>query len=85
MNLIARAALVAGIMLLAATPSWAKTADCNAEYKAIKAAIRGTENKADFMAACEAGTETIPGGAAAAPVAPPVAAPAAPAFPAIYL
>jgi hypothetical protein len=70
----------------AAAPASAKTAkECNAEYAANKAAIKGAgQKKADFIAACKAGNETIPGGAAAAPAgaapAPaPAAAPAAPA------
>ena len=70
----------AGISLaLVALPATAKTAkECNAEYAANKAAIRGVQKKADFVAACRAGTETIPGGAAAGPAAPaptPTAAP----------
>jgi hypothetical protein len=47
---------------------------CNAEYAANKAAIRSSgQTKRDFVAACRAGNETIPQGAAAAP---PAAAPA---------
>ena len=42
--------------------------ECNAEYAANKAAIRSSgQRKADFIAACRAGNETIPQGAAAAP------------------
>ena len=49
--------------------------ECNAEYAANKAAIRSSgQRKADFIAACRAGNETIPQGAAAAPA--PVPAPA---------
>jgi hypothetical protein len=49
--------------------------ECNAEYAANKAAIRSSgQKKADFVAACRAGNETIPQGAAAAP--PPAPAPA---------
>jgi hypothetical protein len=45
--------------------------DCNAEYAANKDAIKsGGQTKRDFVAACRSGTETIPNGAAAAPVAP---------------
>ena len=54
-----------------------KTASqCNAEYAANKAAIKASgQTKRDFVAACRAGNETIPQGAAAAP-APAPAAPA---------
>src|SRR5271165_2673506 len=49
--------------------------ECNAEYAANKAAIRSSgQRKSDFVAACRAGNETIPQGAAAAPA--PVPAPA---------
>ena len=59
-------------------PASAKTAkECDAEYAANKPAIQGAkEKKKDFITACRAGTETIPGGAAAAPVSAPAAAPA---------
>lgn len=75
----------------APTPAPAPTAtagksakECNAEYAANKAAIRSSgQRKADFVAACRSGTETIPQGAAAAPTpasAPtPAPAPMAPA------
>jgi hypothetical protein len=69
----------------AAEPALAKTAkECSAEYSANKAAIKGAgQKRADFIAACKAGTETVPaGGAAAAPAAAapaPAATPAAPA------
>jgi hypothetical protein len=64
----------------------AKTAkECNAEYSTNKAAIKAAgQKKADFIAACKAGTETIPTAPAAATPAPapasaaPAAAPAAP-------
>ena len=73
----------------AAAPAAATTAaatggksakDCNAEYAANKDAIKGAgQKKKDFIAACRAGTETIPS-AGAAPAAPAAApAPAAPA------
>ena len=40
--------------------------ECDAEYTANKAAIQGGgQKKADFVTACRAGTEVIPGGAAA--------------------
>ncbi len=49
-----------------------KTAkECNAEYAANKDAIKGSgQTKKDFVAACRAGSENIPGGAAAAAPAP---------------
>src|SRR5271165_1451249 len=49
--------------------------ECNAEYAGNKAAIRSSgQRKADFIAACRAGNETIRQGAAGAPA--PVPAPA---------
>lgn len=66
-------------LVFACSPASAKTVkECNAEYAANKAAIQGTQKKADFIAACRAGTEVIPGAAAAAPQAAPAqtAAPA---------
>ena len=53
-----------------------KTASqCDAEYAANKAAIKASgQTKRAFVAACRAGTETIPQGAAAAPA--PASAPA---------
>jgi len=69
------------MMVALAPQSFAKTVkECDAEYSANKAAIKGSgQKKADFVAACRAGTETIPGGAAAStPAAPaPAQAPAA--------
>ncbi len=51
--------------------------ECNAEYAANKAAIRSSgQKKADFVAACRAGNETIPQGAAAAPAPAPAPTPA---------
>jgi hypothetical protein len=49
-----------------------KTASqCNADYAANKATIRSSgQTKREFVAACRAGNETIPQGAAAAPPAP---------------
>ena len=45
---------------------------CDAEYAANKAAIQGGgQKKADFITACRAGTEVIPGGAAATTLATP--------------
>jgi hypothetical protein len=51
----------------------AKTASqCDAEYAANKAAIRASgQTKREFVAACRAGNETIPQGAAAAPAPAP--------------
>lgn len=64
------------MMAALAPQAFAKTVkECDAEYSANKAAIKGAgQKKADFVAACRAGTETIPGGAAAS--APPAQAPA---------
>ena len=55
-----------------------KTASqCDAEYAANKAAIKASgQTKRAFVAACRAGTETIPQGAAAAPAPAPAPAPA---------
>jgi hypothetical protein len=54
--------------------------ECDAEYAANKDAIKGAgQKKKDFVAACRAGNETIPSGAATAPAATPSAAPPAPA------
>jgi hypothetical protein len=51
-------------------------AQCDAEYAANKAAIKASgQTKRQFVAACRAGTETIPTGAAAAPVPAPAPAP----------
>lgn len=71
----AAVALVIGTF--ASAPVSAKTVrECDAEYKANKAAIQPVQKKADFMAACKAGTEVIPGaGAAAAPTAAPAPTP----------
>ena len=70
---------IAGLLALWSAPSFAKTvAECNAEYSTNKGAIKAAgQKKKDFIAACRAGTETIPT-AAAAPAAPP-ASTAAPA------
>jgi hypothetical protein len=75
-------AIAIGLTLaLASAPAIAKTAkECNAEYSANKAAIKAAgQKKADFVAACKAGTETVPAAPAAATPAPaaPAAAPAA--------
>jgi pyruvate/2-oxoglutarate dehydrogenase complex dihydrolipoamide acyltransferase (E2) component len=65
----------------AAAPAGGKTAkECNDEYSANKAAIKaGGQTKKDFVAACRAGTETIPAAAAPAPAPAPAPAAAAPA------
>jgi hypothetical protein len=66
----------------AAAPAGGKTKkECNADYAANKAAIKASgEKKADFVASCLAGNETIPTApAAAAPAAAPAPAAAAPA------
>lgn len=64
----------------AAAPAGGKTKkECNADYTANKAAIKAAgQKKADFVASCLAGNETIPAApAAAAPAAAPAPAPAA--------
>jgi hypothetical protein len=82
-RLIATALVIA---LASVTPASAKTAkECNAEYAANKAAIQGTQKKADFIAACRAGTETVPdaGSTSIVPTPAQAATPApAPAVPA---
>src|SRR5271170_2479853 len=73
----ATTAVTLGIAFCGAPASAKTVKECNAEYAANKDAIKGGgQKKADFVAACRAGTETIPGGAAAAPTAPTPAAPA---------
>jgi type IV secretory pathway VirB10-like protein len=69
-------------LVVAPSVGWAKTdKECNAEWKANKDAIKAQkEKKKDFMAACKAGTETIPA-PATPPPAPPPAAPPPPAPP----
>jgi hypothetical protein len=61
----------------APTNTGVKTASqCNEEYAANKAAIRASgQTKRSFVAACRAGNETIPQGAAAAPAPMPAPAP----------
>ena len=50
--------------------------ECDNEYAANKAAIQGSgQKKKDFITACRAGSEVIPGGAAAAPAQSQSAAP----------
>ena len=63
-----------------ATAAAGKSAkECNDEYAANKDAIKASgQKKKDFIAACRAGTETVPP-AAAAPAPAPAVAPAAPA------
>jgi hypothetical protein len=63
----------------AATPAvFAKTEkECDAEYKANKEAIKGSgQKKKNFIAACRAGTETIPTGTSDNPPPPPSPSPA---------
>ncbi len=69
---ILAAGSVACAVALSAAPSFAKTvAECNAEYAANKDAIKAAkQTKKDFVAACRAGTETIPPAGAAATPAP---------------
>lgn len=71
---LASASAILLTIAFAAAPVSAKTVkECDAEYVANKEAIKGSgEKKKDFVEACRAGTETIPGGATA-----PAAAPAA--------
>lgn len=84
------ATVLIGSSLIIGTASAKTVKECNEEYAANKAAIQGAgQKKKDFITACRAGTETIPGAAAAptsaAPVFPapaPTAAPAAPTSPA---
>ena len=61
------------VSLIATAPASAKTVrECNDEYAANKPAIQGSgQRKADFIAACRVGTETIPGGPSAAPAPAP--------------
>jgi hypothetical protein len=63
----------------APTAAAGKTAkECDAEYAANKDAIKaGGQTKRAFIAACRAGTETIPAAPAAAPAPAPAPAPAA--------
>ncbi len=73
-NILLGTALAISVAL-ARSPASAKTAkECSAEYAANKAAIKATQKKADFIAACRAGTEALPG-AAAAPAPAPAPAP----------
>lgn len=86
-QMLSRTAIAIALATLSWLPTSAKTVkECNAEYSANKAAIKADQKKADFITACRAGTETIPGAAAApaAPAAPPpvqTAAPSAPVAP----
>lgn len=68
----------------AEAPAGGKTAkECNAEYSQNKAAIKAVQKKAEFIADCRAGKETIPTAAApAAPAPAPAAAAPAPMAPA---
>ena len=71
--------LAFGLAALAFSPAYAKTVkECDAEYAANKAAIQGTQKKADFITACRAGTEVIPGAAPATPAQAQTPAPAKP-------
>ena len=56
------AAAIGALLAFPIAPAFAKTvAECNTEYAANKAAIRAAkQTKKDFIAACRAGTETIP-------------------------
>ena len=76
MNRILAGAMFSIVAVFAFAPSagWAKTAGvCAAEYKDNKAAIKGAgQKKKDFITACRADQETIPG-AATTQTAPPAA------------
>jgi pyruvate/2-oxoglutarate dehydrogenase complex dihydrolipoamide acyltransferase (E2) component len=70
----------AAVLAFSSAPTFAKTVkECDAEYSANKAAIKASgQKKADYVAACRAGTATTPAATApAAPAATPAAAPAA--------
>jgi hypothetical protein len=60
------------VVFACCAPALAKTAkECDAEYAANKDAIKGSgEKKKDFVEACRAENETIPGGGASARAAP---------------
>ena len=68
---LASLAAIGLVLAFAGAPASAKTVkECDAEYAANKGAIKGSgEKKKDFVDACRAGTESIPGGAATAPAA----------------
>jgi hypothetical protein len=69
---------IAGIMAMSGAAAFAKTVkECDAEYAANKDAIKAAgQKKADYVAACRAGTVATPATPVAAPAAP-VAVPAA--------
>jgi hypothetical protein len=83
MHLPSIVSVVAFSIVLAVGPNSATAAtktiaECNAEYTANKDAIQGAgQKKADFVTACRAGTEVIPGGTAKAAVPATGTAPAA--------
>jgi hypothetical protein len=71
---------VAAVVALSSAPAYAKTVkECDAEYTANKEAIKAAgQKKADYVAACRAGTAApVAAPAAAAPAAPAPAAAAA--------
>ena len=74
---------IAGIMAMSAAAAFAKTVkECDAEYAANKEAIKASgQKKADYVAACRAGTTAPVATPATAPVTP-ASAPVAPATPA---
>ena len=82
LHIIAIATL--GCFTAVTLPAAAKTvAECNAEYAANKAAIQGAKmKKADFMAQCKAGTETIPPAPSSTAAPAPAPAPTTTAAPA---
>ncbi|MGA2487549.1 MAG: hypothetical protein ABSF49_16395 [Roseiarcus sp.] len=73
---------VAAVIAFSSAPAYAKTVkECDAEYTANKEAIKASgQKKADYVAACRAGTAApVATLAAAAPAAPAPASAAAPA------
>lgn len=68
--------LTLGLLALPSAPAFAKTAaECTADYKANKAAIKASgQTEKDYVAACKTGTAATP--AAAAPAPAPAPAPA---------
>ena len=63
---------VAALIALSSAPASAKTVkECDAEYAANKASIKASgQKKADYVAACRAGTATPAAASATAPVPP---------------
>ncbi len=72
------------LAVLGVSPCRAKTPEtCAAEYGATRDKIDGVQSQADFMAACEANGEVVPGPTSAAiPAVPPATAARQPPTPA---